>query len=57
MIEYLHSIAEGSTSTYPSLKPADIGAIEFKLPPKDLLFEFSEIAHDAWEKIQKITIK
>ncbi|MBL7558975.1 restriction endonuclease subunit S [Olleya sp. YSTF-M6] len=31
--EYLHSIAEGSTSTYPSLKPSDIEALEIKLPP------------------------
>ncbi len=53
MTEYLHSIAEGSTSTYPSLKPADIGAVEFKLPPDDLLSEFAEFAHNAWEKIQK----
>lgn len=32
-IEYLHSIAEASTSTYPSLKPSDIEALELKLPP------------------------
>ncbi|MDP2089529.1 MAG: restriction endonuclease subunit S [Flavobacteriaceae bacterium] len=31
--EYLHSIAEASTSTYPSLKPSDIEALEFSLPP------------------------
>jgi len=53
MTEYLHSIAEGSTSTYPSLKPADIGTIEFKLPPESLLFEFSEIVNNSWAKIQK----
>ena len=53
MTEYLHSIAEGSTSTYPSLKPVDIGAIEFKLPPEYLLSGFSEVANSAWEKIQK----
>ncbi len=52
MTEYLHSIAEGSTSTYPSLKPIDIGAVEFKLPPAGLMSEFAEFAHDAWEKIQ-----
>lgn len=32
-IEYLHSIAEASTSTYPSLKPSDIEALEIQLPP------------------------
>lgn len=31
--EFLHSIAEASTSTYPSLKPSDIEALEIILPP------------------------
>lgn len=31
--EYLHSIAEASTSAYPSLKPSDIEALEIYLPP------------------------
>lgn len=31
--EYLHSVAEASTSTYPSLKPSDIEALEIYLPP------------------------
>lgn len=30
--EYLHSIAEASTSTYPSLKPSDIEALDILLP-------------------------
>ena len=51
MTEYLHSIAEGSTSTYPSLKPSDIEAIEFQLPPEKKLKAFSEYADDAWDKI------
>ena len=51
MTEYLHSIAEGSTTTYPSLKPSDIEAIEFQLPPEDKLKEFSDYADDAWDKI------
>lgn len=51
MTEYLHSIAEGSTSTYPSLKPIDIEKIEFQLPPKAKLFEFSEYAENTWGKI------
>lgn len=33
--EFLHSIAEGSTSAYPSLKPSDIEALEILLPPLD----------------------
>lgn len=32
-VEYLDSIAEGSTSTYPSLKPSDIESLIFNLPP------------------------
>jgi len=31
--EYLHSIAEASTSAYPSLKPSDIEALGILLPP------------------------
>lgn len=53
MTDYLHTIAEGSTSTYPSLKPSDIGAIVFQLPPIDRLKEFSIIAQNLWEKIEK----
>lgn len=52
MTEYLHSIAEGSTSTYPSLKPSDIEKIEFSLPPKNKLDEFAKIATDNWNKIE-----
>lgn len=53
MTDYLHSIAEGSTSTYPSLKPSDIGAIVFSLPPTDRLKEFSIIADNSWKKIER----
>ena len=31
--EYLHSIAEASTSAYPSLKPSDIESLEITVPP------------------------
>jgi type I restriction enzyme, S subunit len=51
--DYLHTIAEGSTSTYPSLKPSDIGAIVFQLSPDDKLKTFAAIAHNSWEKIEK----
>jgi len=53
MTDYLHTIAEGSTSTYPSLKHSDIGVIVFQLPPDDRLKEFAIIAHNSWEKIEK----
>ncbi|MDV6340704.1 restriction endonuclease subunit S [Nitrosomonas sp. Is24] len=53
MTDYLHTIAEGSTSTYPSLKPSDIGSIAFQLPPHSKLEEFSVIAQNLWEKIEK----
>lgn len=52
MTEYLHSVAEGSTSTYPSLKPSDIGAIRFQLPPKRSLDNFAEFAATSWNKIE-----
>ncbi len=52
MTEYLHSIAEASTSTYPSLKPPDIECLEFKRPPEDSLREFSAYADNAWDKIE-----
>jgi type I restriction enzyme, S subunit len=52
MTEYMHSIAEGSTSTYPSLKPSDIEKIEFLLPPKSLLDEFASLAASNWNKIE-----
>lgn len=53
MTSFLHSIAEGSTSTYPSLKPSDIACITFQLPQKDKLAEFSRIAEASWNKIEK----
>ena len=51
MTEYLHSIAEGFTSTYPSLKPEDIGAVVFQMPPKELLQQFHNLAESYWQKI------
>ena len=52
MTEYLHSIAEGSTSTYPSLKPSDIEGLEFQLPPQEKLDAFSEYAYNTWRNIK-----
>ena len=52
MTEYLHSIAEGSTSTYPSLKPSDIEGLVFQLPPQEKLDAFSEYAYNTWSKIE-----
>jgi type I restriction enzyme, S subunit len=51
MIDYLHLIAEGATSTYPSLKPSDIENIEFRLPPKDKMLAFCKYTETAWGKI------
>ena len=51
MTEYLHNIAEGSTSTYPSLKPIDIENLEFNLPSSEKLESFFDIADSIWEKI------
>lgn len=52
MTEYLHTIAEGSTSAYPSLKPSDIENLEFQMPPKEKLLAFSDYADNAWDKIE-----
>ena len=42
IIEHLHSIAEQSTSAYPSIKPTDIERLELTLPP---LSEQRHITH------------
>jgi len=51
MTGYLHSIAEGSTSTYPSLRPFDLEQIEFSMPPKERISEFGILASNYWDKI------
>ncbi|HEM7578010.1 restriction endonuclease subunit S [Providencia sp. R1] len=53
MTEYLHSIAEGSTSTYPSLKPEDIGNVLFALPPKEKLNDYHNVVGAMWNKINQ----
>ncbi|EMT5584224.1 restriction endonuclease subunit S [Providencia stuartii] len=53
MTEYLHSIAEGSTSTYPSLKPEDIGNVLFALPPKEKLNDYHNVVGVMWNKINQ----
>lgn len=54
-VEYLDMVAEGSTSAYPSLKPSDIGAFEFQLPPKSKLDDFAKFAETHWNKIKSNT--
>ncbi len=51
MTEFLHSVAEGSTSTYPSLKPSDLGSLSFRMPPKSKLMDFSDLAKNSWSKL------
>ncbi len=50
-VEYFDMIAEGATSTYPSLKPSDIANFEFQKPPQEKLNSFSRIVSDSWDKI------
>ncbi len=52
MTEYLHSIAEGSTSAYPSLKPSDLESLEFPFPPVNILEKFHKLVDSAWNKIE-----
>lgn len=49
--EFLHSIAEGSTSAYPSLKPSDIEALEILLPPLDEQKTIAEVLSSLDDKI------
>lgn len=51
MTEYLHSIAEGSTSTYPSLKPEDIGNVLFLYPGEEKIKNFHKLVGSYWNKI------
>ena len=51
MTEYLHSVAEGSTSAYPSLLPSDIAKLEFRKPSVKKLTFFSKYAKEIWGKI------
>lgn len=51
MTEYLHGVAEGSTSAYPALKPSDIANLKLQLPPANKLLQFNNYADSVWEKI------
>ncbi len=42
VVDYLHSIAENSTSAYPSIRPSDLESVSIPLPP---LAEQRAIAH------------
>ncbi len=42
IVDYLHSIAENSTSTYPSIRPSDLEQLTLRLPP---LSQQRAIAH------------
>lgn len=52
MTDYLRTIAEGSTSTYPSLMLSDIGLITFLFPLEMKLRDFSIITNNGWAKIE-----
>ena len=49
--EYLHSIAEGSTSAYPSLKPSDIENLDILLPPITEQEQIAEVLSSLDDKI------
>lgn len=49
--EYLHSIAEASTSAYPSLKPSDIEALDIYLPPLPEQQAIAEVLSSLDDKI------
>lgn len=49
--EYLHSVAEASTSAYPSLKPSDIEALDIETPPLDTQRRIASILTTLDDKI------
>ena len=49
--EYLHSVAEASTSAYPSLKPSDIEALDIEIPPLDIQHRIAAILSSLDDKI------
>ena len=49
--EYLHSVAEASTSAYPSLKPSDIETLDVELPPLPTQRRISAILSSLDDKI------
>lgn len=53
--EYLHSIAEASTSAYPSLKPSDIEALDILLPPLHEQKRIASILSSLDDKIDLLT--
>lgn len=49
--EYLHSVADASTSAYPSLKPSDIEALKVFLPPLEEQKKIASILSSLDDKI------
>ena len=49
--EFLHSVAEASTSAYPSLKPSDIEALDIEIPSLDEQRSISSILTSLDDKI------
>lgn len=48
----LHSIAENSTSAYPSIKPSDLESIEIKLPRLEIQNKIAKILTDVDRKMK-----
>lgn len=49
---YLQAVGETSTSTYPSIKPSDIGSLEIELPELEDQKAIAKILSDLDEKIE-----
>ena len=52
IVEHLHTIAEHSTSAYPSIKPSDIASVEISLPPLDEQRRIARILATLDDKIE-----
>lgn len=52
VIAYLHSIAEQSTSAYPSIKPSDIEDLKIKLPNLSVQYQIASVLSVIDDKIE-----
>ncbi len=50
-IDYFESIANAAASTYPTMRPDDIGNFEIVIPDEITLSCFEKVADNCWQKI------
>lgn len=50
-IEYFESVANATASTYPTMRPGDIGDYKIVIPEENILNQFGSFAQNSWGKI------